>query len=106
MYVNPDETPVGDTLANMVIFSLSTNPSAIPIQCVYTIHYCHKRISNTLKNTIGREGVKEPIKIQNVYMIANGRALFFSQPIRRPETVPKAGAGACTIYIKNHCAGQ
>ena len=29
-----------------------------------------------------------PIKIQNVYMIANGRAVFFSQPIRRPETVP------------------
>ena len=31
----------------------------------------------------------EPIKIRNVYMIANGKALFCSQPIRRAGTVPK-----------------
>ena len=34
-------------------------------------------------------GAGEPIKIQNVYMTANGRAAFFSQPIKRSKTVLK-----------------
>ena len=32
--------------------------------------------------------------MQNVYMIANGRAVFCSQPIRRPDTGPMGG-GTC-----------
>ena len=43
----------------------------------YLIYYYHTRISSTLKNMIGREVSGEPIKIQNVCMIANGSAVFF-----------------------------
>ena len=48
----------------------------------------------------------EPIKIQNVYMIANGRSVFFSQPIRRPKTVPKRGAGRCLYTRDKQCANK
>ena len=66
---------------------------------VYLIYYLRK---GTLKSAtinsigreqearslIGREVFMGTIKIHNVYMIANGRAVFCSQPIRRPKTVP------------------
>ena len=37
--------------------------------------------------------------MRNVYVIANGRAIFCSQPIRRPKTVPKWGTGTPRVYI-------
>ena len=69
---------------------------------VYLIYYLRK---GTLKSAtinsigreqearslIGREVFMGTIKIHNVYMIANGRAVFCSQPIRRPKTVPRGG---------------
>ena len=39
----------------------------------------------------------ESIRIR-VYMIANGRAEFCSQPIRRSKTVPKGGVGTHPWY--------
>ena len=49
----------------------------------------------------GREVSGEPIKMRDVYMIANGRALFRSQPIRRPKTAPIGRAGR---YLFDACA--
>ena len=48
---------------------------------------------------IGREGFSGANQIRNAYMIANGRAVFCSQPIRRSETVPKGGAGTPRVKL-------
>ena len=43
----------------------------------------------------------EPIKIQNVYMIANGRAVLYSRPIRRSKTsCPQRKSDSKLVSIK------
>ena len=49
---------------------------------------------------IGREGLREPIKIWNIKMIANGRAVFCLSQSEGLRLSPKgARASACSYHI-------